>query len=134
VARLTCSIVARHDHAFRIFGDDGVLEIGEAWANGAAVRVRRRLAIRRRLVDSPFAQRIRIKGPTHPKVGRRGAASMNFALGLAEMADAIAAGAAPRLGGDFALHLTEVSLAMQAGGDREMRSGFDPIAPMEWAR
>lgn len=134
VARLTCSIVARHDHGFRIFGDDGVLEIDEAWANGAAVRVRRRLAIRRRLVNSPFAQRVRINGGTYPKVGRRGAASMNFALGVAEMAEAIAAGREPRLGGDFALHLTEVSLAMQAGGDREIRSRFDPIAPMDWAR
>ena len=36
---------------------------------------------------------------------------MNFALGVAEMARAIAAGRIPRLAGDFALHLTEVSLA-----------------------
>jgi predicted dehydrogenase len=134
VARLTCSIVAQHDHGLRIFGDDGVLEVGDAWANAAPVRVRRRLAIRRRLIDSPFARRVRIKGPTHPKVGRRGAASMNFALGVAEMAEAIAAGRAPRLAGDFALHLTEVSLAIQAGGDRQMRSNFAPVAPMDWAR
>jgi predicted dehydrogenase len=134
VARLTCSIVARHDHGLRIFGDDGVLEVGDAWANAAPVEVRRRLAMRRRLIDSPFARRVRIQGATHPKVGRRGAASMNFALGVAEMADAIAAGRAPRLGGDFALHLTEVSLAMQAGGDRRMRTDFAPVAPMDWAR
>lgn len=134
VARLTCSIVARHDHGLRIFGDEGVLEVGEAWANGAAVKLRRRRAIRRRLVNSPFARRIRIKGATHPKVGRRGAAAMNFALGVAEMADAIANGRTPRLGGDFALHLTEVALAMQAGGDRRMRTGFAAMVPMDWAR
>lgn len=133
VARLTCSIVARHDHRLRIFGDDGVIEVDEAWANGAAVRVRRRLAIRRRLIDSPFARRVRITGSTHPRVGRRGAASMNFALGIADMAEAIAAGRAPRLAGDFALHLTEASLAMQAGGEHALRTPFAPVDPMPWA-
>jgi predicted dehydrogenase len=134
VARLTCSIVARHDHRLRIFGDAGTIEIDEAWANGAPVRIRRRRAIRRRLIEWPLARRTRLSGASHPKVGRRGAASMNFALGVAEMAEAIAAGRAPRLAGDFALHLTEVSLAMQAGGDQAMRTGFEPIAPMDWAR
>jgi predicted dehydrogenase len=132
VARLTCSIVARRDHRLRIFGDTGVLEIDDAWANRAAVRVRRRLAIRRRLVDSPFAIRIRPQGARHPVVGRRGAASMNFALGVAEMARAIAASRLPRLAGSFAVHLTEVSLAIQAGGEHRLRSSFDPVAPMDW--
>ena len=65
-------------------------------------------------------------------VGRRGAASMNFALGVAEMAIAIAERRAPRLAGDFALHLTEVALAMQAGGEHHPRTAFAPMAPMEW--
>jgi len=133
VARLTCSIIASHDHRLRIFGDDGIIEVAEAWANDAPVRIRRRHVIRRRLIESPFASRVRLTGPTHPKVGRRGAATMNFALGVAEMAEAIAAGRPPRLGGDFALHLIEVSLAMQAGGDHEIVSSFAPIAPMDWA-
>lgn len=132
VARLTCSIVARHDHRLRVFGDDGVLEIDEAWANRARVRIRRRHVIRRRLVNSPFATTVRPSGTGHPLVGRRGAASMNFALGVAEMALAIAGGRAPRLAGDFAVHLTEVALAMQAGGDHRPRTSFDPIAPMDW--
>jgi len=57
-ARLTCSIVARHDHRLRIFGDEGMLEVDEAWANGAAIRIRRRHVIRRRLINSPFAMRV----------------------------------------------------------------------------
>jgi len=134
VARLTCSIVARHDHRLRIFGDDGVLELDEAWANGAPVRVRRRHVIRRRLVHAPFARRVPPAGGAHPMVGRRGAASMNFALGVAEMAMAIAEGRTPRLAGGFALHLTEVSLAMQAGGDHRPLTGFDPVEPMDWNR
>jgi predicted dehydrogenase len=132
-ARLTCSIVARRDHRLRIFGDDGVLEVDEAWANAAPVRIRRRHVVRRRLVNSPFAARVRPVGAGHPMVGRRGAASMNLALGVAEMARAIAAGRAPRLAGDFALHLTELSLAMQAGGEHRPRSSFAPVAPMDWS-
>ncbi|ATE63093.1 Gfo/Idh/MocA family protein [Rhizorhabdus dicambivorans] len=134
VARLTCSIVASHDHRLRIFGDGGVLEVDEAWANGAAVRVRRRHVIRRRLFDSPVAWKVPAAGGGHPMVGRRGAASMNFALGVAEMALALAARRPPRLAGDFALHLTEVALAIQAGGEHRPRTAFDPIAPMEWRR
>ena len=133
VARLTCSIVARHDHGLRIFGDDCVLEVKDAWANAATVRVRRRHVIRRRLINSPFATRVRPAAASHPMVGRRGAASMNFALGVAEMAQAIAAKQTPRLAGDFALHLTEVSLAMQAGGDHRIVTDFPPMAPMDWA-
>jgi predicted dehydrogenase len=133
VARLTCSIIASRDHRLRIFGDEAILEVGEAWANDTPVRIRRRHVIRRRLIESPLASRVRLKGTTHPKVGRRGAAAMNFALGVAEMAEAIASGRPPRLAGDFALHLTEVSLAMQAGGDRHIDSSFAAIAPMAWA-
>ena len=133
VARLTCSIVARHDHRLRIFGDDGIVEIDEAWANAAPVRIRKRFTLRRRLINSPFAARAQAHATPHPLVGRKGAASMNFALGVAEMAQAIAANRAPRLAGDFALHLTEVSIAMQAGGEHRIASRFDAMAPMDWA-
>ncbi|MHA7872881.1 MAG: Gfo/Idh/MocA family protein, partial [Hyphococcus sp.] len=85
VARLTCSIVAPHDHSLRIIGDDGVLLLDECWNNVAPVRVGGRHVLRRRLIESPLPQRQKIKGETHPKVGRWGAAAMNFALGPAEM-------------------------------------------------
>ena len=136
VARLTCSIVAQHDHGLRIIGDDGTLEVGEAWANDAPVKVRRRFAVRRRLVESPRRKTYKIKGPTHPKVGRRGAASMNFALGPAEVLDALAAGRPSRLGGDFALHLTEVTLAIQnarGGAVVDIESRCGTMTPMPWA-
>lgn len=137
VARLTCSIVAKHDHGLRIFGDDGTLELGECWDNDAPVRIRRRMRIRRRLVELPFTKRFRIQGPTHPKTGRRGAASMNFALGPAELLAAMAEGRPPVLDADFALHLTEVTLAIQEAGDqgsaRPIRSRFAPLRPMPWA-
>ncbi|MEZ5893073.1 MAG: Gfo/Idh/MocA family oxidoreductase [Parvularculaceae bacterium] len=85
VARLTCSIVAPHDHALRIIGDSGVLELEECWSNTAPVKIRKRHVIRRKLINSPLANSVKISGETHPKVGRWGAAAMNFALGPADL-------------------------------------------------
>jgi len=137
VARLTCSIAAPHDHRLRVIGDKGVIEVPEAWNNAARVRFRKRLVIRRRLLESPLSRRLRLPGPTHPQVAREGAAAMNFALGPAEMLDAIAAGRPPRLAGDFALHLTEVTLAIQSAGDstgaQAMTTTCAPMEPMPWA-
>ncbi|MGM9488617.1 Gfo/Idh/MocA family protein [Ideonella sp. YS5] len=117
VARLTCSIVAPHSHGLRLVGDGGVLEIDECWNNRAPVRLRKRLVIRRRLINNPFAKTLRAPGVSQPRVGRRGAASMNFALGPAALLKAMARGAAPEPFADFALHLNEVTLAIQSAGD-----------------
>ncbi|MCQ4162326.1 Gfo/Idh/MocA family oxidoreductase [Roseomonas sp. GC11] len=137
VARLTCSIIARHDHQIRIFGDTGTLELGECWDNDAPVRIRPRFTLRRRLIESPLRRRFRLKGPTHPKVTRRGAATMNFMLGPAEVLEAQAGNRRPRLDADFALHLTEVTLAIQEAADRgvsvPVKSRFTPPEPMPWA-
>lgn len=138
VARLTCSIIAPHDHRLRIIGSRGVLEMNESWNNDAAVRFRRRFVIRRRLINSPISKRIRLKGVTHPKVGRRGAAAMNFALGPAEMLLAIEEGRRSRMSADFALHLNEVTLAIQNAHDnrgaQKMQTSCPSIEPMTWAQ
>jgi len=136
VARLTCSIVAPHNHSLRIFGDRGVLEVRECWSNAAAVRIRRRHVVRRRLINSPFSRSVRLPEPTHPMVGRRGAASMNFALGPVEVLAAIREGRPSRLNADFALHLNEVTLAIQNPGPvgaQTMTTTCPRIAPMPWA-
>lgn len=138
VARLTCSIVAPHDHRIRVVGEDGVLELAKAWDNDAPLRYRRRFALRRRLMEHPLGQRIKLKGPTHPKLGRRGAAAMNFALGPVEMLAAIAEGRPCRLSADFALHLNEVTLAIQNAGPEgaslTLTTTCPPMEPMPWAR
>lgn len=134
VMRLTCSIAAPHDHRLRVVGDDGVLEVPQAWDNDAPVRYRKRLRIRRRLLESPLPKRIRLRGPTHPKVSRKGAAAMNFALGPLEQLEAIASGRPSRLAGAYAVHLTEVTLACQRTGVHEMTTQCEPMEPMPWAR
>lgn len=133
VARLTCSIIAPHNHQLRIIGDNGTLEVDHCWDNHAPVRLRKRFILRRRLINSPLAKRLQLKGPTHPRVKRWGAARMNFALGLAEAAQAIRDSRPCRLSTEFALHLNEVTLALQTIGVHRMRTSCPPISPMPWA-
>lgn len=137
VARLTCSIVAPHDHRIRVIGDRGVLQLRQAWDNAAPLRFHRRLSIRRRLIEHPLGRRIRLRGATHPKVARWGAAAMNFALGPVEMLDALAENRPCRLSADFALHLNEVTLAIQNAGQdagaQEMTTTCTRPEPMPWA-
>lgn len=146
VARLTTSIIASHDHQMRIFGDTGVLRLKRAWDNGAPVRFHRRFTLRRRLVEHPVGKRLRLSGATHPKVKRFGAAAMNFALGPVEMCAALDAGRAPRLAGDYALHLNEVTLAVAGtetgaktgaginGATHKMTTTCTIMEPMPWAQ
>ena len=138
VARLTCTIIGPHNHSLRIIGDRGIIELDEAWNNSAKVRFRRRFNLRRRLMEAPIAKRLKLGKETHPKVGRWGSASMNFALGVMEMVEAIREGRPSRMSIDLALHLTEVTLAIQGAGDtsgaQQMTTRCDPLEPMPWAQ
>ena len=138
VTRLTCSIVAPHDHSIRIIGDSGVLRCDAAWDNSAKVTYAKRMNLRRKLVESPFPRRVKLGRATHPKVKRWGAAAMNFMLGPAEMLEALEQDRPCRLSTAFALHMTEVTLAMQNAGEtsgaQRMTTRCDPMEPMPWAR
>ena len=135
-ARLTCSIIAPHDHRIRVIGDGGVLQVDKAWDNAAPVRFRKRMNVRRRLMEHPLGRKIKPEGNSHPKVSRKGAAAMNFALGPVEMLRSIAAGRESRLAGAYALHLNEVTLAIQNSGrdgvETRITTTCAPMEPMEW--
>lgn len=137
VARLTCSIIAPHNHELRIVGEKGVLEVDECWNNSAPVKLRTRHTIRRKLFNNPIAKRIKLGRNTHEKTGRRGAATMNFALGPMELLNAIKENRKCRLDADFALHLNEVTLAIQNAGEttgaQTMKTTCAPVEPMPWA-
>ena len=138
VARLTCSIIAPHNHAIRVYGEGGILEVDECWDNTAPVRVRRRYPLRRKLINSFFTKRVKLPGSTHPKVRWRGAAAMNFALGPAEMLAAIADDRQSRVNAEFALHANEVVLAIHNAGDtggvQRMQTRMTELEPMAWAK
>ena len=87
---------------------------------------------------TPYKKRLPLKGlKANPAIPKQGSQLIDFARGPAEMADALDAGRTPRLGADFTLHVTELSLVIQDAGTRadsyEMTTDFPPMAPMEWA-
>lgn len=139
VVRLTCSIIAPHNHEVRIIGDKGVLELDECWDNLAQVRFRKRLRIRRRLLEAPVARKLRLaRKDTHPVPAKGGAATMNFFLGPQQMLDSIAAGKDPATAMQMALHVNEVTLALQNAGEhsgaKTMMTTCTPPAPQPWAQ
>jgi predicted dehydrogenase len=132
VARLTCSIIAPHDHALRIFGDGGVLFTPDVWRYDSPVFSRRWRTIRRKMFLSPWRTR-------HARVGEPGRTvhEDDRARGVAELAAAISEQRPCRLSAELALHVTEMSLAIQnagpSAGAYRMTTRFDPIAPMPWS-
>ncbi len=138
VARLTNSIIALHDHRFRVFCDDGILSIDETWNFAAKVRSTpiattrlRRQAEKKLGLD--FGRTLKPLQDRKISAAKRGY-YMDFSLGVMEMAQAIKAGTTPRLAGDFSLHITEVSLAIQYpdrfGAEYRPRSVAPPVALM----
>jgi predicted dehydrogenase len=136
VARLTCSVVAPHDHSLRIVGDEGVLSTKDCWYYGSPVVVRRELTIRRRTFLNPIPRRVPlVRRP--PRFLSRASAQMDFARGVAELADAVAEGRPCRLSMDYGLHNNEVVLAIhdapRLGTPLRMTTTFTPMEPMPWA-
>jgi predicted dehydrogenase len=146
VARLTCSIYASHDHRLRFFGDDGTLGIDRVWDYGAPVHLTRRNRWTSRAEKYPLLARLVGQGPkrmplvrTPPVKGRglSGKNGMDFCRGIADMGQAIEQQRLPLLSARWALHVTEVVLAMQwpevYGHTREIQSRFEPMQPADWA-
>lgn len=137
-ARLTCSIVAEHDHRLRIFGDGGVLSIHDCWDNRSRASVRKLLNIRRRTILSPWVRLVRLPPPPVGRLAGFGAATMDFASGIAELAEAIRFERPSRLSPEFCLHTNELALAIHGGaktpGTYNVKTMFAPMDPMSWAR
>ena len=146
VARLTCSIYGSHDHRLRLFGDDGTIAIDRIWDYGAPVHLSRRNRWTSRAEKYPLLAKLvglgpakvpLVRKPTTQGRGLFGRNGMDFCRGVADIGQAVQAGTAPHLTARWALHVTEVVLAMQAptvyGDTREISSRFDPMQPMPWA-
>lgn len=135
VARLTCSLLAPHDHSLRIIGDKGVMYTDDTWYYTSPVYVRRWFNLRRRHLEWPRR--------TYPLVGKgtrykyRGTQQMDFARGPAELAAAVREGRPARLSPRYSLHVNELVLAvqneLQGGATYKMTTTFDPLEPMPWA-
>ncbi len=146
VARITCGLGALRDRSFQVVGETGVLYLEDGWNNSSRIRLVRsgrtgetllqklqRKAIEQ--IGSWLPGRL-VAGETLP-VKRRGVtpafpSQIDFMRGPALQAKAIAAGTSPQTGGDFALHVTELALAMQNASTGSapitLRSRFEPIS------
>ena len=133
VARLTCSILAPHDHVLRIIGDEGVLHTPDVWRYDAPVYRRRWMTVRRRTLLNPIGlKQRRLREPG------RALMADDRARGVAELANSIREKRPSRLSARFALHINELVLAIQGAGKDSgtyrMTTAFDPIPPMPWGR
>lgn len=137
VARLTCSIVAPHDHTLRIIGDRGILGTDDCWYYHSPVHVKRMLTIRRKTFISPLKEKIPLLGQKPARFTSKGSQQMDFCRGVAEMAEAIAQSRPCRLSADYSLHVNEMVLAihhaLETGASYTLTSTFDPVEPMSWA-
>lgn len=139
IARLTTSIFATHDHSIRIFGDRGTLSIDDCWKPRTPVHLRRRLSFAGRSGELPWRSEVPLVGD--PEILRRtpkGLKKVDFCLGPLDMVAALREGRSPRLSSRFVLHVAELVLAIhnarENGTHVKLRSTFDPVPPMAWAR
>jgi predicted dehydrogenase len=138
VARLTCSIVAPHDHGLTIVGDEGLIATKDCWYYRSLVYIRRLMTIRRKTFLSLWKTRYPLaKSGLKLRHKHNGSQQMDFARGVAEMAAAIKEGRTCRLSPRFSLHVLEVTLAIQNALERsttyQVTTTFDPVEPMPWA-
>jgi predicted dehydrogenase len=140
VARITCSIHTNRDHSLRIFGDDGTLAVPDGWDYGAPVYLERRVPKSWREKHPRRARLLRMARPSVPLVRPANficytdSHRMDVSRGIAEMADAVAENRQPRLSARWLLHMTELALAISSGEPQhELRTTFEPVAPMLWA-
>lgn len=136
-ARLTCSIVAEHDHKLRIFGDNGTLSTKDCWYYTSPVHLRRMIRIRRKTMMSPIPKKLPLAQAPYGKYKLRGAQQMDFSRGVAELAASIREGRRSHIPADYYLHVNELALAIhhayQGPAHYTMTTTFEPVAPMPWA-
>ncbi|MGL5941248.1 MAG: Gfo/Idh/MocA family protein [Waterburya sp.] len=138
VARLTCGIIAPHDHTLQIFGDQGVLGSEDSWFYNSPVYIRRMFNIRRKMILSPIKEQYPLVGKKFKKFNYRSAFQMDFARGIVELAEAIHQNRPCRLSAKYSLHVNELVLAIHNARENNctytVKSTFEPIEPMSWAK
>lgn len=138
VARLTCSIIASHDHAMKFYGDQGVLSIDDCWNDRTPVHVQKQVTIRRKSFITPWKINYPLVGKDNPMVRYRGSQNRNFCRGVAELVAAIQEKRPSRLSDDYCLHICEIVLAihnaLEHGSPYKLTTTFTPMEPMPYAK
>lgn len=113
VARLTCSIVAEHNHEMILVGDEGQLPVRECWDYFSPV-YRQRTKLKRRRENIPIVSNMLgygkkqiplLKQPNAKNGQRKPLNMMDFGREIAELASAIREKRPCRLSAEHALHI-----------------------------
>ncbi|MGO9372517.1 MAG: Gfo/Idh/MocA family protein [Syntrophobacteraceae bacterium] len=146
VARLTCSLVAPHNHGMRIVGDKGVLVVEECFNYSAPVYVDRYSRFKFRAERYPitkayafiknwFDPHYREYPPVKKFSWRKRNARFrqDYARGVAEVARAIMEQRPSRLPADYCLHVTELIWAIDNATSMpyQVTTTFKPLQPMD---
>jgi len=145
VARLTCSIIADHNHRLTIIGEEGNLSLDEGWHYHSPVYHQKAKLNRRRetlpVISTLLGygrQRVPFVQDPNPHYNKRKLPVTDVSAGIAELANAIGAKRPSRLSAEHALHINEIVLTLQnpqaMGAPRVLQTTFSAIEPMPWAR
>jgi predicted dehydrogenase len=142
-ARLTCSIIAPHDHALKIFGNEGILFTNECWKYTSPVYLKKLTKLALWAEKYPAVTKFLGLGPkklslvTHEKSRNkyRGTTDMDFARGVVNMANSIKNSIEPVISAEFSLHVNEIVLAIQNSQPStqtyQMTTTCKPVPPMD---
>lgn len=146
VARLTCSLVAPFNHVLQIAGDTGVIRVNECWNYSAPVYLDKFSPLRYRAEryaitrEYPVIKNLLAPGPRiYPPVRksslrhRNARYRMDWARGIADLAQAIREKRRSRLPADHCLHVTELALAIQNcnHSSYQVKTTFEPLQPLD---
>lgn len=140
-ARLTCGLAAPRDRSLTIVGDEGVIVVRDLWDDRSPVHLTRfdqKRPLLQRLAGRFERQRgtalplrlthgkpVAYPFPASAKTLSSFPSQIDFARGIAVMAEALGCGETPFFSGQRALHLSELALALNEGvGSFEPRSRF----------
>jgi predicted dehydrogenase len=140
VARITNSILAPRDHSVTFIGEEGVISIKDSWFYDDEVVIQRSLdpVTPLEYLSQPESLPL-VQGPQRrSRYFYQGEGhDMDFARGVDELVCALREKRPPRLGGEFALHVLEITQALHEGSpeglSHKIRTSFDSIEPMPWA-
>jgi len=125
VARITCSIIAPHNHEIRVIGDKGVLLIDESWHYGSPVKYQKASLTAHKAERYAFIRNSKIlsyifglgfkklkfvKKPNSKMKYKKD--YMDYARGLNDMVNAIEKKSQPTMDASFSLHVNEAALAI----------------------
>lgn len=87
IARVTCSIIAPKDRQIRIFGEKGVITIGDIWRYDCPVKIQKLVTIRRKTLLSPIKRTLPSIETDFPQAPKTAAAQMDFCRGIRQLAE-----------------------------------------------